>query len=158
MSETVRRLSFAILVLLAVAVPFGLAPDKPDTDGYSEAVGSALVGAELNEDKASGAPQQAVVNGWVARDLLTIQAKQNNDMLTYQHTIATLLVVLIGALAWVGFAVSRSTRPDAESIADQHRTTDEQLVDRGMAAPAATTQARRPRRQGRRTAPTPNPT
>ena len=97
------------------------------------------------------------MNGWVAPDLLTIQAKQNNDMLTYQHTIATLLVVLIGALAWVGSAVSRSTRPDAESIADQHRTSDDELVDWGMAAPAANTQARRPRRQRRRTAPTPDP-
>ncbi|HWI02554.1 MAG TPA: hypothetical protein VNT52_01820, partial [Acidimicrobiales bacterium] len=116
MSETIRRLSFAILVLLAVAVPLGLAPDKPDTDRYGEAVRSSLGSAELAEDRASGAPQQAVVNGWVARDLLAIQVQQNNDMLTYQHTIATLLVVLIGALAWVGFAISRPVGPKTQPL------------------------------------------
>lgn len=114
MSETIRRLSFAILVLLAVAVPFGLAPDKPDTEGYTSAVQSVLDDAEQAEDRASGAPQQAVVNGWIARDLLVIQSRQNNDLLTYQHTVATLLVVLIGALAWVGFAITRAPSPRKE--------------------------------------------
>ena len=89
-------LGIAFFVLMAIAIPLGLVgPTRPDTKGYDSAVKAALKDADSNNSTAQGAPQQAVVNGWLARDLMEIQIKQNNDELVLLHLA---VVVLIGAL------------------------------------------------------------
>jgi hypothetical protein len=42
-------------------------------------VAAALAEYEANEARADGAVQQQVVNGWVAKDLLAIVARQADD-------------------------------------------------------------------------------
>jgi hypothetical protein len=42
----------------------------------------ALSEADMNEITANSAPQQQVVNGWAAKDLLAILAEQQNEALT----------------------------------------------------------------------------
>jgi hypothetical protein len=105
-----RRVAVALAVIVAVAIPFGLVgPTKPDTDAYNKAASTALSDAVLNETTAQGAPQQAVVNGWLLRDLTLIQIKQNNDLLVLEHLIAALAVG--GVLAVVISAGLYARRP-----------------------------------------------
>src|ERR1043165_1599577 len=73
-------LGVALFLFVAIAIPIGLVgPTKPDTKGYDAATKAALADADANNATAEGAPQQAVVNGWLARDLTEIQINQNND-------------------------------------------------------------------------------
>ena len=86
-----RRVGAAVLAIAAVAVWFLMAPAEPEApivqaqesvrDRSSE-IRAALANYELNEARTQGAPQQAVVNGWVAKDLLAIIAEQQNEALT----------------------------------------------------------------------------
>jgi hypothetical protein len=90
----IRRVGAAVLAFAAVAVWFFMAPAEPATpvvqvqesvrDRSSE-IRSALSDYELNETLTKGAPQQAVVNGWVAMDLLKIIAEQQNEALTREE-------------------------------------------------------------------------
>lgn len=107
-----KRLGVTLLVLLVIAVPLGLVgPTKPDTGGYEDARAEALAVADLNESRAEGAPQQAVVNGWLARDLALIDISQQNDQLALLHFIAALLVAVVLAVAIAGFGLARARQP-----------------------------------------------
>lgn len=95
------RVALVVLAIVAGAVALNvLGPSKPDTDQYTSLTTAALVDAELNETNAEGAPQQAVVNGWVARDLAAIQIQQNNDLLEQQTKTNQILFVglVVGSL------------------------------------------------------------
>jgi hypothetical protein len=125
-----RKFAIVLGLLLLVAVPFGLlGPTKPDsydtdtydTSAYDTAVSEALSDAASNEARSQGAPQQAVVNGWLARDLAIIQIeqandeitqnvtriRQTNDLLILEHTIAAVLVAVVLALVCVGLIARR---------------------------------------------------
>jgi hypothetical protein len=84
----VRRVGAAILAVAAFAVWFLLAPDEPvvqaptPVSDRSSEIDAALSAYELNNARTQGAPQQAVVNGWLAKDLLTTMAEQQNEALT----------------------------------------------------------------------------
>jgi hypothetical protein len=87
----VRRTGAVVLVLAALAVWLFMAPTEPvmphvEVQGTvtdrSYDIAQALSDDEANEARTQGAPQQTVVNGWTARDLLTIIAKQQNEALT----------------------------------------------------------------------------
>jgi len=87
----VRRVGAAILAAAAIAVWFLMAPAEPQApevqtqeqvSDRSREIASTLAEYELNEARTQGAPQQAVVNGWVTKDLLAIIAEQQNDALT----------------------------------------------------------------------------
>lgn len=93
-----------VLVLAALAVAcvgIAVALTSSYTD-QSEAIDAARARGELNEDSAESAPQQQVVNGWLAADLLEIQAQQLNDIGESQST-TNLMLGLIGAVAALGF-------------------------------------------------------
>ena len=90
----VRRVGALILIAAAIAVWFFMAPDDPVVSEVQarEAVRdrasdirSALSDAETNEIFADSAPQQQVVNGWTARDLLAIIVQQQNEALTREE-------------------------------------------------------------------------
>lgn len=85
-----RTVGFAAIAAAAVAVWVAMAPPPVDADSgaiglsarnYVNLVEQALSDAELNEDRAESAPQQQVVNGWAARDLLSIIALAQADTL-----------------------------------------------------------------------------
>lgn len=80
-----------LLAIAAAAVWFLMEPELPmapdvqtreTVSSRSSEISGALSDAELNELSADSAPQQQVVNGWVARDLLAIIAEQQNEALT----------------------------------------------------------------------------
>ncbi|RBY86785.1 hypothetical protein [Blastococcus sp. TF02A-26] len=122
----VRRAGAAILAVAALAVWFLMAPDEvrspePQTQEQvrdrGNEIDAALADYELNDARTAGAPQQAVVNGWVAKDLLTIIAEQQNEALTRPEVAATVTPIVprddripaFAALAVVGLALVAGT-------------------------------------------------
>ena len=73
----VRATGAVLLAGLAVVLWFVMAPEEIDDSAAEVAV--ALAEYEANEARADGAVQQQVVNGWVAKDLLAIIARQADD-------------------------------------------------------------------------------
>lgn len=100
----VRRLGALILAIAAVAVWFLLEPEQAsaDTPNYSSAISAAIADYESNNALADSAPQQEVVNGWVAKDLLEVIAKAENASLSPESAPrddripAELLLVVLG--------------------------------------------------------------
>lgn len=85
--STARRVGLLLVVVAALAVM--LVPGRSSVPGsVADRVGEHASAAEVamlmwsaNEDSTRGAPQQQVVNGWVARDLLEVIAEQNNTLI-----------------------------------------------------------------------------
>jgi hypothetical protein len=73
-----------------------MAPEDRSSD-----IRQALVEYELNEARTEGAPQQQVVNGWVAKDLLTIIAEQQNDVAGDERLPALVGLLVLGAALYV---------------------------------------------------------
>jgi hypothetical protein len=123
-----RKIGAVVLAIAAVAVWFAMAPDQPATpvaqaqeevrDRSSE-IQRALSDYEANDALTQGAPQQAVVNGWIARDLLTVIAEQQNDALTRTEVPTPASPVVpnderipaLVALLVVGLALALATAP-----------------------------------------------
>ena len=83
-----RPLGFILIALLAGAAWIFLSPATgddlptlPSATQYETLISQALDDNTANDERTESAPQQQVVNGWVARDLLTIIAKENADLL-----------------------------------------------------------------------------
>lgn len=105
----IRRVGFVVLAIAAIVITFVAGPsvpDTPDADRFSRQIEQALDDYESNDALTSGAPQQQVVNGWIARDLLTVIAEQNTAQLEVAAPAATdnrvplLLMVLVLAVCW----------------------------------------------------------
>jgi hypothetical protein len=117
-----RPIGFGVLGLAAVVVWFALAPSSsgatPDIGpaaDYERSISQALSDNATNDSRTESAPQQQVVNGWVARDLLTVVAKANADLVDAAEYMAinagksssdqrtpALLTLAVLALAWDG--------------------------------------------------------
>ena len=72
---------------------------------YDTAISAALSDDNANNLRAEGAPQQTVVNGWTAKDLLTIIARQNGDLMRLSSSderIPALLLIGVLAVCWSG--------------------------------------------------------
>ena len=133
MPHALRLLGFAACSAAAVAVFFLLAPNVststptlPSATRYESLISDALTADAANNLRTEGAPQQQVVNGWTAKDLLTIIAKQNIDILTAQGAVVdatgtlqtapfddripALLVIAVIALSWAGISGPRPAR------------------------------------------------
>ena len=143
--ELARRVGLAVVATAAVAVWFVIAPEPPDIEGgqinlsarkYASLVAQALDDFEANEARADSAPQQQVVAGWVARDLLSIIALAQADMIeslgglaeqnesvasavaVRDDRVPALLVLAVLAVCWMGITSPRQadtvTRRDME--------------------------------------------
>ena len=91
--DIARRVGAALLIVAAIGIWFGMAPDA---GGYEDDVKSVLREATLNEVTADSAPQQQVVNGWAAKDLLAIIAREQADADQRQTALTVLLIVGVG--------------------------------------------------------------
>lgn len=127
----IRNIGFATIALASVAVWVTMAPPEVDpsastiglsTANYARLVEQALSDSEVNEELAESAPQQQVVNGWVARDLMSIIALAQADTLetlggltnqnetvvsaiaTRDDRIPALLGLAVLAICWGGMA------------------------------------------------------
>lgn len=103
-AQIARRLGSLVLAVAALAVMVGLAPHDSVT---TRDISQVMVGDTLNQARTEGAPQQAVVNGWTARDLLELTATQGVD--ARDHRPAALLTLLVLGMC-LALATSPSTR------------------------------------------------
>lgn len=129
MRTPIRYAGYLVLAVAAVAVFVVLrpkidtvTPTLPTATSYESLITSALDADAANNLRTEGAPQQQVVNGWTAKDLLTIIAKENIDILKAQgavvdatgalnttpfdERIPALLLIGVLALCWSGISVS----------------------------------------------------
>ena len=104
----VRRIGLLIVAIAAVAVWFVMAPDDLSIEragvnlslrDYERLVDQALSDFDLNEALADSAPQQQVVAGWVARDLLSIIALAQADQVEASTGLVELNETLVHAVA-----------------------------------------------------------
>jgi hypothetical protein len=84
----IRQWALGLIAIVAIAVFILLEPEPPEEPGlgftptnYAQLVETAMSDYEANAALTESAPQQQVVNGWVARDLLQIQALVTADLL-----------------------------------------------------------------------------
>jgi hypothetical protein len=113
--ENVRRIGAVVLTIAAIAVWFGMAPTPDnDADVYRTRITAALAADTENNKNTQGAPQQAVVNGWTARDLLTVIAQESAAKEPRDQRPGALLVLVIVGLG-LGLATSR-LRPIAAPL------------------------------------------
>ena len=129
MRTPIRYAGYLVLAIAAVAVFVVLrpkidtvTPTLPSATSYESLITSALDADTANNLRTEGAPQQQVVNGWTAKDLLTIIAKENIDILKAQgavvdatgalnttpfdERIPALLLFGVLALCWTGMSMS----------------------------------------------------
>ena len=112
-----RRLGAACLVLAAVAVWFLLKPaDKAaESADFGPAIAAAMDDYDTNNASTDSAPQQQVVNGWVAKDLLHVLAREQNAALSPssaprdERVPAYLLLLVLGLGLFAG--TSERARP-----------------------------------------------
>jgi hypothetical protein len=101
-----RIVRVAVFMLLAAASII-VAANEPDADTADIAV--ARFSADTNEDTATGAPQQQVVNGWEAADLLDVIATRSID-----NRVPLLLLIVVFTLCWQFTTASWSGRLAAD--------------------------------------------
>jgi hypothetical protein len=91
---SIRVAGFVAISATAVAIYSLMAPKVsqdtptlPSATQYESLIRTALAEYDVNNANAESAPQQQVVNGWVAKDLLTIIAKVQADNLKAQGAV-----------------------------------------------------------------------
>lgn len=140
MRDKVRAAGFAVAAVAAVAVFIVFTANiptstqtLPNATQYETLISDALDADRLNNMTTESAPQQQVVNGWTARDLLIIIAKENVDILRAQGAVVDatgtlqttpfdtrvpgLLLIAILALCWHALTAPKYVGPvPAENI------------------------------------------
>ena len=102
----IRRVFAAILIVGTAAIWFGMAPESSNAE-YRSAIASALADDKINNTSTQGAPQQTVVNGWTAKDLLTVIASEGAEQ--DQRPAALLALAVIGIAGSVALGADRRT-------------------------------------------------
>ena len=122
-SPIVRFVGFLLLVVAAVTVVVALAPSLKHVDNGGQ-IAAAIAVDGVNAGATSSAPQQQVANGWVARDLLEIQVRQNDQLAaTIQDSsdVRPTWLLLIGVLAlcWLGLTGIAGTAAAEDVASDE---------------------------------------
>lgn len=108
-----RRWGAVVLLLAALAVWFGMAPESADPAATRDEIETT---DEANNVRAEGAPQQAVVNGWTELDysaLISEQLETSAAEAARSTAMLGLGVAGICLLAATGArAAPTNTRPD----------------------------------------------
>jgi hypothetical protein len=122
-----QRIGALILALAAVAVFFVMAPTD---NGTAERVSEVLAEATLNENGADSAPQQQVVNGWAARDLLAIIARQQGD----DRVPALACLLVLGVALAIFTSPRRTSAPDGVQSDVAHRPSQQDRTPARLSA------------------------
>jgi uncharacterized membrane protein YraQ (UPF0718 family) len=116
-----RRLFAALLIAGAIGIWFGMAPDSREAS-FEEAISEALLVDTANNARTEGAPQQAVVNGWTAKDLLTVIAREGAQP-SDERPAALLVLVVVGIAGMIAMSprTERVVEPEASAaVQDAH--------------------------------------
>lgn len=111
----VRRIGALVLAAAALIVSLAAGPrasaDAAPAD-YARLLDIARSDYDANNERTSGAPQQQVVNGWFARDALSLQVLQLDDLLaTQQAPPADQRLPLLGLIAVLAICLYAATSP-----------------------------------------------
>lgn len=90
----VVRFWWALAMLLGFLVSFLALMPSGESSGWSKEMTSAAARYSLQEGSAQGAPQQSVLNGWYANDLLAVQAKIAGDQKEQTQRISAMVFFL----------------------------------------------------------------
>lgn len=139
-----RRLGALVLAAAAVACWFLLTPEQSSSDSpsYATAISAALADYEANNAAADSAPQQAVVNGWVAKDLLEVIARAEDASLSPESAprddrIPAELLLLVLGVALLAFTTPRDERtPNVQPAAPPASFSPARHVGPGPVAPS----------------------
>jgi hypothetical protein len=113
-THALRRICAVLLIAGAVGVWFGMSPASSETSsGYHQTITAALAADAKNNKTVHGSAQQAVVNGWTARDLLAIIAQEGADPRSVDERPSALLALLVIGLG-IGLATIRLTVREPE--------------------------------------------
>lgn len=110
----VRRIGLAILAVAAIAVFFLMAPEVTSeflTGSLNGGIDFAEETYSANADRTENAPQQQVVNGWYANDLLNVIARaaaQSPAQSTDDRTAALLVIAVLAIALWGATSVGAS--------------------------------------------------
>ena len=105
-----RIARIVLLTLIGIAAVVITLTMGPTPTNYQDEVSAALASSSVDNSRAQGAPQQTVVNGWIARDLLAIISKQlDAQQRSSDKRIAPLLMLVV--LAVVVLGVTRQENP-----------------------------------------------
>ncbi|WGT47270.1 hypothetical protein [Tessaracoccus lacteus] len=107
---------FAVAVALVIVA---MTTSRMTARSYADLLDLAGESFDANNGLTSGAPQQAVVNGWYTNDLLTVIGKQNNTLMSIQGSLLWIAVILgLGVAAHVaGSSLIRLvTRPKPTQV------------------------------------------
>ncbi len=110
--DRIRRIGAAILAVAAIIVFFALAPKGGVSAGD---IAGVMAGDAINQATADSAPKQTVVNGWTARDLLELIAKQG----VAAHDPRPAALLLIGVLALCLFLATTAVACPARAPAEE---------------------------------------
>lgn len=147
---TSRSIGFLIIGIAALIVGVATLVLRPTAfvgETQQEFIAAALADNQANDANAENVNQQMVVNGWVARDLLAINARQNVALIdsmsssveSQQRTngllqgILVLLVLLVGAVAGVGIRVAQLVTGSANKAENGAATSATDAISPGSA-------------------------
>lgn len=99
--------AIALLAILGLAL---LGPDSDATDSSSDRM-VIWMDDSLNQENATGAPQQTVVNGWTGNALLDTISQQLDHQRRSDHRIAVLLTLGVLLLALNAATTPADARP-----------------------------------------------
>ena len=114
-----RAFGFLLLAIAAVAVMVIVRPPSSPSLTFGSEISEAIADNAKNDLNTKGAPQQDVVNGWVARDLLHISDMQNDVALRQQAAQSrsqerTGWLTFIGVLAICWLGLTNSSTPPSD--------------------------------------------
>lgn len=121
---TIRRIGATLLAAAAVWIMVALAPQDTVT---ATDITKVMLDDTLNQARTEGAPQQAVVNGWTARDLLELTAKQGVEGRDHRPAALLMLLVLGMCLALTTTAPPKQDEPDSPLSSAQSGTATAEL-------------------------------
>ena len=123
----VRRILGVLLVAAALAIWFGMAPQSHEAK-YKSDIETALISDQLNNQNTEGAAQQQVVNGWTAKDLLTVLARQGAQPAD-ERPAALLFLAVLGIAFFFGTSSPSRATSAVASAPEQPREPSETPID-----------------------------
>lgn len=106
-----RRLGAIVLAMAAIIIWVTMGSPEKSAGAYLSDIRTVIGRDRLNQSTAESAPQQTVVNGWTARDLLAVSDRISAANTRDDDRIGAELMLLILAVCWWMLTTPRGEQP-----------------------------------------------